>query len=778
MKGRTRDGSGFQGKKNIYFCSHPDDRDYYLKEFSEDIFYFTNCVIWHDDGEVLTDEERAFHYSRMDMAIVPITERFVTEDNFAKCNEIGFFKSNHIPILPVITDDRLFKAANGLFDNLQVIEHKVTDKTKLGYYNKLERYLKDILLKEGYKATYGSIFKDSVFISYRKKNRATALRLMEKLHSDPSLYSLGLWYDEFLTPGEDFNDEIESAIENSCCVIMLITPDTLETGNYIITDEYPCAKQHSKPVLGVLSDGVTLSEAKAIFKDIDFFVDLESETFAENCRKALKFRTLDLDDPKQCYMLGLSYLSGVNVEKNTTLALRLLTDAAENGFADAAFLLADIYRDGIGTGKDSEKEQHWAEVYAANRLKKYSDTHDTEALSNAADAMLFFCNVLEKYDRTNDCDDMYAVTFRMLSEHTPHDDTLPLKASVSTAYGTAMLRRGMYAEAEKLFRTALNCYDRMMDNGSDEISESDYLIAELQYNLGTALSQLNDFDSAKKHLNSAQKQLSVFAEQDPETYNDILIKCLGNLAYVHKAIAFDTNSQKDFAKAEELMLSSVQLADDMLLTKRNTYEIILARSCSMLATFYMQVGRTDNSVSYYERAIDAYISVLKYTSTDCYTELASTFMNSALLSRSKGDYGIALRYAESAAKIFKDYWCKAPLVYDLQYAKALMGLGKIHELNSEYERSEQFYNAALSIYERSRKQTSSRIYDTGECRFEYGNLLLRQNRLNEAKDQFTAALQLFSMLSDLRPGYCDIVVSEIHKQLKSINEKMQSQTPI
>ena len=37
MKGKTRDGSDFQGKKYIYFCSHPDDREYYLKEITEDI---------------------------------------------------------------------------------------------------------------------------------------------------------------------------------------------------------------------------------------------------------------------------------------------------------------------------------------------------------------------------------------------------------------------------------------------------------------------------------------------------------------------------------------------------------------------------------------------------------------------------------------------------------------------------------------------------------------------------------------------------------------------
>ena len=200
MIGQTRDGSGYYGKKNIYFCSHPEDMDYCLKEITEDIFYVINCVIWHDDGEKISDSDRHFFYQNMDLVVIPVTDRFLSDDNYAARCEIDVFKKAHIPILPIITDESQFDAANELFGNRQVLEHTVTDKTKLGYFNKLERFLRGYLMGQSLFTEYGNVFTDTAFVSYRKKDRRLILRLLDKIHANPNLRTLGVWYDEFLTP--------------------------------------------------------------------------------------------------------------------------------------------------------------------------------------------------------------------------------------------------------------------------------------------------------------------------------------------------------------------------------------------------------------------------------------------------------------------------------------------------------------------------------------------------------------------------------------------------
>ena len=115
MIGKTRDGSSFNGKKHIYFCSHQDDREYYLKEISEDIFYLINCVIWHDDGEEISESGRQFFYENMDLVVIPVTDKFLNDDNYAARYEVDFFKKANVPILPIISDESHFNAANVLF---------------------------------------------------------------------------------------------------------------------------------------------------------------------------------------------------------------------------------------------------------------------------------------------------------------------------------------------------------------------------------------------------------------------------------------------------------------------------------------------------------------------------------------------------------------------------------------------------------------------------------------------------------------------------------------
>ena len=54
-----------------------------------------------------------------------------------------------------------------------------------------------------------------IFLSYRKKDRKYANELMRLIHSNPECRDIAIWFDEFLTPGESFKENIEKILDRS-----------------------------------------------------------------------------------------------------------------------------------------------------------------------------------------------------------------------------------------------------------------------------------------------------------------------------------------------------------------------------------------------------------------------------------------------------------------------------------------------------------------------------------------------------------------------------------
>ena len=69
---------------------------------------------------------------------------------------------------------------------------------------------------------------------------------MQRIHENQMFRDIAIWYDEFLVPGEDFNEAIAKAIENSDAFIIAVTPNLLEAGNYILTTEYLVLQQNAR----------------------------------------------------------------------------------------------------------------------------------------------------------------------------------------------------------------------------------------------------------------------------------------------------------------------------------------------------------------------------------------------------------------------------------------------------------------------------------------------------------------------------------------------------
>lgn len=87
------------------------------------------------------------------------------------------------------------------------------------YHVKLEKFLHSVLIKDDLSVQIRAAFKAYIFLSYRKKDRQYAQKLMELIHDNDFCRDLAIWYDEFLILSENFNQSIENALQKAHCLL-------------------------------------------------------------------------------------------------------------------------------------------------------------------------------------------------------------------------------------------------------------------------------------------------------------------------------------------------------------------------------------------------------------------------------------------------------------------------------------------------------------------------------------------------------------------------------
>ncbi len=79
----TRGDSDFQGKPRAFFTSHPGDFQLYFKQISEEVLSLQNCSIWYFENQDKSgelDEEQKFSIGTMNLIVIPVTERLLTDE--------------------------------------------------------------------------------------------------------------------------------------------------------------------------------------------------------------------------------------------------------------------------------------------------------------------------------------------------------------------------------------------------------------------------------------------------------------------------------------------------------------------------------------------------------------------------------------------------------------------------------------------------------------------------------------------------------------------------
>lgn len=257
------------------------------------------------------------------------------------------------------------------------------------YKEKLKKYLGEVLADEYVQKQVRSSFSAYFFMSYRKKDRKHALQLMRQIHNCPNYRDVAIWYDEFLSPGEDFNDAIISAIDRSKVFVIAVTPSLISEKNYVMEIEYPYALKAGKPILAAELEETEYEKLQENYRCFPDCINAYDEDSLNNalCNAVGNETLMQVNDPQHDYYIGFAYLSGIDVEVDHERGMAIISSAAERGCVDAMEKLITVYGFGVGAAIDKAKEIEWTKKLVALFQDEYIKTSDQQHLIKVQSAV-------------------------------------------------------------------------------------------------------------------------------------------------------------------------------------------------------------------------------------------------------------------------------------------------------------------------------------------------------------------------------------------------------
>lgn len=364
-----------KGKARVYFSCHPGDFATYFERISEEILSFQDCAIWYPkDPHAKRSATYLEDLADMQLFVLPVTKALLTEDGPILKQELPFAMEHRIPILPLIQEANLEGLYTEKMGNLQFLDPFSNAEAALRYEEKLEKFLSSVLGTSHLTQQIRASFDSHAFLSYRKKDRKLARELMERIHQNDFCRDLSIWYDEYLTPGEDWSETIQTALNNSDLFVLAVTPNLICEPNYVQAHEYPMAAELNKPILPVEMASTDLAQLRQQYSGIPNSVPGQNrDELACLLRQAMDKlpRHHINNDPEHLYLIGMAYLNGIDVETDHHRAAQLIIEAAEAGVTEAAATLVSMYGKGHGVAWDTEKMLYWQQKLLQLRQRDY-----------------------------------------------------------------------------------------------------------------------------------------------------------------------------------------------------------------------------------------------------------------------------------------------------------------------------------------------------------------------------------------------------------------------
>ncbi len=587
IKCRTMPGAKPGGKPRVYFTCHPADFEKYFDKLCEDIFKAQDCAIYYtpDMTAPFAAEEQATDLYSNNLFVVPVTRRLLTESCRAMEADIAYAKKHHIPILPFMMEDGIDELYSrpDRFGELQYLSPHTKDVTAIDYRSKLEKYLQLVLIDGKTADRVRAAFDAYIFLSYRKKDRRYANELMRLIHKKPAFRDIAIWYDEFLTPGESFKENIDRILRSSRVFALLVTPNLLEEPegkpNFVMGEEYPMAKRVGMPILPAEMEVTDKEVLSAKFEGIPACVDPKNDDlFTAQLAAVLTelAKTENDNDAEHNFLIGLAYLEGIDVETDLIRGLDLIAGAAEADLPEAMGKLRDMYAHGHGVSYNYQKALVWGQKLVDHYTRQYGQEHP-DTLTAMADLACIHTFKDDPAELVLE-EKVYALRRKVLGE--AHPDTLAILKTLSGTYCRLKYRQKELSAQEEYYARALEIYGEAHPNTLEALDV-------LSYCYKRDVSYSGDHGRALTLYKRAYEiRCKHFGEEDPET-----LEALYDLASFYDVYLKDVQTALPLWEKVHALRCSV-LGEEDIKTE-------VSRSC--LANAYRKVGEYQKAIVLWER---------------------------------------------------------------------------------------------------------------------------------------------------------------------------------
>ncbi len=599
----TRGDSPTYEKSKVWFCCHPEDFSMYFKEISEDIFNIVDCTIYYDEYPNSNYDltELLFELSQMQLFVIPITKRFLEEESRARCTELAYAIEHNIPILPLMQEPGLDKQFNEICGHFHFLYKDLNDPTAITFKEKFSAFLNTVLLPNDIMDKIKKAFDAQIFLSYRKKDRKEAQRLMKMIHENEHAKYVAIWYDEFLTPGENFDDAIKGILIKSDIFAMVITPNLINESNYVLNEEYPTALKEGKTVLPIEMVMTNKSVLQLQLPGLTHVIFVgENSCFHREITKVIEKIVANQEhSSEQDYLIGLAYLNGIDVEINHELALNLIISAAEAKLPDAVLKAADMYHYGIGVKPDYKKAIVWYKKYIELLLllnKKdrnlsnspyWKDLLVAELRMNLKSAIRAMINLGKLYLEFGDLEN--AARFCEEAERIADDESIE-----TYQFDSLQLLAEIYTE-QKNYNEAKRLLDKINELLSHLYTKDHDICEQIEVMFGEArilIESKKDFDSA----------LAIYQNIYNLTHSNITL--FHYAAYASRFLASIYLEKEMTAEAESFYKTSIEIATKEYEIKRSKGALSTLLHCYFSYCQYSEETEAPSLESYYLKYIN------------------------------------------------------------------------------------------------------------------------------------------------------------------------------
>lgn len=361
----------------LYLSYHLQDHDTAMTVAQEILSaYNPQAEIWIPRDPEHDDKDTDVVLSGMKAVVFLVSDAFLHTENRSRCTvwEKTVQLTQKTLIIQIEPNmEAEFDRICGHFHLLNRCADNYPAQLKEYIENQIDVYV--LLVTQEGSDILDRLFPFRIFVSYRKKDRGYMLEVVKALREEPALYNAAVWYDDALVSGEDYNDQIAQKLRESDLVIFAATDSMTESGNYVLTEEYPQALKEHKAILGVFADGADEASLKAcypLFDEMLPFHDTDRWIGSILRTRASMGKEKETLTPFELYLLALEHEKGVMTVRNVKTAYRLFHLAADKGEAIALERLGKDYYYGNTLEKDHEKSLPLIlkaiEIYRAEEL--------------------------------------------------------------------------------------------------------------------------------------------------------------------------------------------------------------------------------------------------------------------------------------------------------------------------------------------------------------------------------------------------------------------------